>query len=59
MSLFEQFVTEVSEKADELAKGGAMKNTGQMVHASFAVCGEWKDCDELKSESPVGCVSQQ
>ena len=53
--IFEKFVTEGNEKADELAKAGAMLDEGFMAEArakteaSFhCQVEEWKDCEEFQ-----------
>ena len=63
MTKIERFVTEGNEKADELAKAGAMldegftaearaetvKERGEVYVASFhCLVEEWKDCEELR-----------
>ena len=64
MSQFEKFVADGNDKADELAKAGAMLDEGFMAEmraktvqqkreevyaASFhCLVEEWKDCEELK-----------
>ena len=61
MSQFERFVTEGNEKAEELAKAGAMLDEGFMEEAraetlqrcsmrpaSTCLVEQWKDCEELE-----------
>ena len=58
MSHFEKFVTEGNEKADELAKEGALLDEGFMTEEVYVALQyaagfhcfveQWKDCEELK-----------
>ena len=60
MSHFEKFVTEGNEKADELAKAGAMldercimQQEREEVYAASFHCSveEWNDCEELRPKT--------
>ena len=58
LPLFEKFITEGNEKADELAKAGALLDGGFMAQARASTIQperedvhgmkEWKDCEELQ-----------